>query len=180
MRAEPGRRAARGPDRAQRGELRLAVEAVAGLSLPRRRAVPEHPGAVTRNPLAQAVLAESPRGADGGQDPAAGRVQLLVARSAGAERELLDAIAAQCRMGVAVDEAGHRAEPAPSSSSTLPSRRGRSRIRPTESIDPAVAEDVGVLQHLDRRRGRLRAGAAPRHGRGQLREIANEQPRHDG
>ena len=46
VRPEPRRDAAGGPDRAQRRELGVAVEPVAGLRLERRRAVPEHPPAV--------------------------------------------------------------------------------------------------------------------------------------
>ena len=62
--------------------------------------------------VAQAVLAERARRADGREDAAARGVQLLVARAGGAKRELLDPVAAQRRMRVTVDEARDRAEAA--------------------------------------------------------------------
>jgi hypothetical protein len=61
-------------------------------------------------------------------------VQLLVARAAARERELLDAVAAEGRVRVAVDEAGIAQRPRPSTSSTSPSSGRSSRIAPTASI----------------------------------------------
>jgi hypothetical protein len=60
----------------------------------------------------ETLLARRTRGADGRQDPAAGRVQLLVARPDRPERELVDAVAAERRVRVAVDEPRERAQPA--------------------------------------------------------------------
>jgi hypothetical protein len=49
-------------------------------------------------------------GANARHDPAAGGVQLLVARARGAQRELPDAVAREARMRVAVHEAGDGAQ----------------------------------------------------------------------
>ena len=65
--------------------------------------------------------------------------------------------------------------PRPSTSSTSPSSAGRSRIRPALSIRPSIAEDVGILDHLDlaeRAAAERRVAAG---GRGELREVADEQ-----
>ena len=68
-----------------------------------------HPAAVTLDGGAQSRLPLRARRAHGGEDAAAGRVQLLVRRAARAQRELLDPVAAEGDVGVAVDEAGDRA-----------------------------------------------------------------------
>src|SRR5262249_8446074 len=109
MGAEPGRHAAGVADGAERRELCLAVESVARLALPRRRSGLEHPAAVTVNRLCESRRPSSARGTHRGEDSAAGRVQLLVARATCAQRELLDAIAAERRVRVAVDETRHGA-----------------------------------------------------------------------
>src|SRR5438128_841650 len=106
MGAEPRRNAAFRRDRAQGSELGFLVEAVAGLRLERRRPRPQHPLAVSAHRRAEAVLAGFSGRPEGGEDPAAGRMQLLVARAPGAERELVDAVAREAGMRVAVDEAG--------------------------------------------------------------------------
>src|SRR5204862_1718031 len=79
VRAEPRRYAARVMDRTQRRDLRLAIEAVARLSLEGRRAVPKHPVAMLLHGLPEPGLAGGARRADGREDAAAARVQLLVA-----------------------------------------------------------------------------------------------------
>ena len=56
----------------------------------------------------QLLSVEGTRRPDCREDPAARRVQLLVAGAAGAQVELRDAVAAERRVRVAVDEAGHR------------------------------------------------------------------------
>src|SRR4051812_19240336 len=110
MGAEPGRNAVRGHHCLQRGELGITIEPVAGLALERRRAGPEHPIRVPAHGGDELSLAALARRANGGQDPATRRVQLLVARATGAQRELLDAVAEKGRVGVAVDQARDRAE----------------------------------------------------------------------
>ena len=77
---------------------------------------------------------EGARRADGREDAAACCVQLLVARAAGAQRELADAVTAERRMRVAVDEPGHRAQPGAVELLDVAVERRRSRIRPTAAI----------------------------------------------
>ena len=163
--AEEGRDAAGSPDRAQRGELRLAVEAVARLPLERRRPGAEHPAAVALDGLAQPLLPRLARRAHGREDPAAGRVQLLVARAAGAKRELLDAVAAERRMRVAVDEAGDRAEPTARRCPRhrCPPARARSSDRPPRSVRRRRARS---RSRSPRARPALRRAAARRRPRG--------------
>ena len=173
VRAEPRRDAARVADRAERRELRVAVEPVARLRLERRRALAEHPPAVPLDRCAQAVLAGRPRRADGREDAAAGGVQLLVARAAGAERELVHAVAAERGVRVAVDEARDRAQAAAVELDDVAVER-RQVAHPPDRLDRvAGAEDERVLEHLDlaerraaeRRIGSARASRAAR-GRG--------------
>ena len=71
-----------------------------------------HPPTVPLDRGAEAVLAGRAGGAYGREDAASTRVELLVAGPRGAERELLDPVAAERRMGMAVDKAGNRAEAA--------------------------------------------------------------------
>ena len=137
MRAEPGRDAARGADRTQRRELGLAVEPVARLRLQRRRAGAQHPVAVALDGArAGRRRSGGPRRRDGREDAAAGGVQLLVARAGRAQRELLDAVAGERRVRVAVDEARDGAEAAAVELLDLAVERPRSRIRPTAAIRP--------------------------------------------
>src|SRR5207253_2743184 len=97
-------------NRPQGRKLRLEVEAVTRLGLERRGARAQHPLPVTRDALAELVRGGSTRSTDGGHDPAAAGVQLLVRRAAGAQRELLHAIAGEARVRVAVDEPRDRAQ----------------------------------------------------------------------
>ena len=102
--------------------------------------------------------AERTRRRDGREDAAARRVQLLVARAAGAQRELADAVAAERRMRVAVDEPRHGAEPGAVELLDLAVER-REVAHPPDRLDRlAVAEDVRVLDHVDR----AQVGAARR------------------
>ena len=68
--AQPGRDAACVADRAERRELRLAIEPVAGLGFERGRALTKHPRAVLRDRRTKAVLTRGPRRADGREDAA--------------------------------------------------------------------------------------------------------------
>jgi len=79
VRAEPGRDAFLGDDRAQRGQLGLAVEPVARLRLESRSAGAQHPLAVAVHGRSQLALAGRSGGTNRREDPAAGCVQLLVA-----------------------------------------------------------------------------------------------------
>jgi hypothetical protein len=177
VRAEPGRYPAFGLDRPQRRKLRLAVEAVAGLGLERRRARMEHPLAMPAHGLAEPVLAGFPRRLDRGQDAAAGSVQLLVARSARAQLELTGAVAGEARVRVAVDEPGERAQATPVE--LLDLARKRTELgHPPHSDDAAVlAEDICVLDDFDPPEigaAQRPVGAGERHD---LSEVAHEQPR---
>ena len=85
MRAEPRGDAARVADRSQLGELGVSIEPVARLGLEGRSPGGEHPAAVTLERLAETRLACGPGRADGREDASARGVELLVARTAGAE-----------------------------------------------------------------------------------------------
>ncbi len=173
--AEPGRRAARRGHGPKRLELGLAVEPVARLALPGRRSVRKHPAGVALDPLPDLIGVERARRPDGREDPAAGGVQLLVARAPGAERELVDAVAAERRVRVAVDEARDGAEPAPVELLQLAAER-RQVAHPPDRLDAvAGAEDEGVLDHLDVGELPPAARESPGGGRRDLREVANEQ-----
>src|SRR6266566_6405200 len=149
MRAEPGRDSPDSANRSQGGELGLAVEPVAGLRLERRRSVTEHPAAVALDRGAQAVLARRARRPDGREDAAAAGVQLFVAGAAGAERELVDAVAAEGRVRVAVDEARDRAEPTAVDLDDV-TRDGREVAHAPHRLDRLAAEEhVRVLDQLD-------------------------------
>ncbi len=129
---------------------------------------------------AETVLSHGARGPNGREDPAAGGVKLLVARAPGAQRELLDAVAAEGHVRVAVDEAGDRAAPAAVELLDIAS----DRLELTHSSDGddrlAFAQHVGVLEHFDVAEGTTAAGRAPGSRRRELREVADEQPRRRG
>ena len=112
MRAEPGRHSAGRGDRLERGELRVPVEPIARLALEGGRARAQHPAAVPLDGRTQVVGTAGARRPHRREDPPARGVQLLVARAAGSQRELLDAVAEKARVRVAVDEPGDRAQSA--------------------------------------------------------------------
>ena len=124
---------------------------------------------------AQPFLARRTGRANRRQDAAARRVQLLVARAACAKGELLDAIAREARMGVAVHEAwdGAGATAVHLDDLTLESRQV---AHGADGLDAAVrAEHEAVLDdvHAAERASTKRRDAA---GRGRdLGEIVNEQ-----
>ena len=98
--------------------------------------------------LTQAILARGARRTHRREDAAAGRVQLLVARPAGAQRELLDAVAAETRVGVTIHEPRNRAEPAPVELVDL-ADEPREVAHPPNRLDRrAVAQDIGVFEHV--------------------------------
>ena len=106
-------------------------------------------------------------------------MELLVARAAGAERELADAVAAERRMRVAVDEPGHGAEPGAVELLDLAVERLEVAHPPDRGDRLAAAEDVGVLDHVDRTQvGAARRLPRARRGRRDLGEVAEEQRRH--
>ena len=88
-------------------------------------------------------------------------MQLLVARAGGAQRELVDPVAAPRRVGVAVDEPGDRAEPATVELLELAVERGQVAHAPDRRDRVAVAEDERVVDHVDRARASRAASGAP-------------------
>ena len=158
VRAEPGRGAAGAPNGAQRGELGVAVEPVARLSLPGRRPVHEHPASVQPD----AIEERRPRRARASRGRSRGcrRPPRAAPRTSRrrAQRELLDAVAAERGMRVTVDEAGHRAEPAAVELLDLVRERqaGRASARPTRCGRRGRAD----RRPRSRRRRRARAHAA--------------------
>ena len=93
----------------------------------------------------------------------------------GAQRELLDAVAREARVRVAVDEARDRAEAAPVELLDVAVERAEVAHPPGRRDPPVLAEDVGVLDDLDlaERRAAERCSRARRGG--ELREVADEQ-----
>jgi hypothetical protein len=67
---------------------------------------------MARERRAQPLFSRSARRTDRGEDAAAGGVQLLVARARRSRCELLDSISGEAGVGVTVDEARNRREPA--------------------------------------------------------------------
>ena len=135
-----------------------------------------HPAAVPLDRRPQAAFARCARRPDGREDAAAACVQLLVARPAGAERELLDAIAAERGVGVTVDEARDRTEPAAVELDDLAVQGGQ-LAHPTRRLDRvAAAQHVRVLQQLDLPECRTAQRRVTAGRSRELREIADEEP----
>ena len=77
-------------------------------------------------------------------------MQLLVARATRTERELVDAVAAESRVRMAVDETGDRAPPAAVELDDI-ALEPREVAHPPHRFDRvAGAEHVRVLEDLDR------------------------------
>src|SRR5205085_3356080 len=175
VRSEPRRDAARGPDRAERGELGVEIEPVAGLPLERRRSGTQHPFAVATDDVEQLLLRGRARRTDGRHDSAAVRMQLLVARTARSQRELVDAVAGEARVRVTVDEARDRAETTPVDLDRV-AFDAIELAHPSGSRDDAVvAQQERVLDYVDApevRATKRRTAAGWRH---ELCEVADEQ-----
>ena len=154
---------------------RLAVKAVSGLGLESRRSGPCHPGAVAFDHTPELFLARGPGRLDRGQDPAARGMELFIARSRRAQRELLHPVAGKACVRVTVDEPRDGAEAAPVQLDDV-SRRQVEVDHLARRHDAAVfAENEGVLEHahVSKRRAaerRMRAGR----GR-ELREVAHQE-----
>jgi hypothetical protein len=147
--AEPRGDSALVSDRLQRGELGVAVEAVAGFRLERRRSRAQHPAAVHAHGGGELLGTGCTRRADGGHDSASRCVQFLVRRTGRAERELLHAVAGKAGVRVAVDEPGDRAEPPPVDLLHL-AVEPRKVAHAADSLDRCTgAEDVRVFDHVD-------------------------------
>ena len=178
MRAEERRDTALRRDRAQGCQLGLAVEPVARLRLERRRALAQHPAAVAGDGLTQAALAGGARGRHRREDPASCRVQLLVRRAGGTERELLDPVAGKARVRVAVDEARDRAAPPPVDLLHVAVDRLEVAHAPDRHDLRPLAEDERVLDDRDLAEecsAQRRCVAGRRH---ELPDVADEQAAH--
>jgi hypothetical protein len=124
---------------------------------------------------AQAVLPRRSRRSHRRQDPAAGGVQLLVARAGRAQRELVHAVADEACVGMTVNEAGNGAQP-PSVDLGDVAVQAPKVAHPSHGRDRcAVAEDVGVLEHLHVPKRRSPQWSSGSRRSGELREIAEEQ-----
>src|SRR5439155_3267170 len=154
------------------------IEAVARLALPRRRAVAEHPRGVRLDGVMQRTLTRRTRGTHRGQNAAAGLVELLVPRTACAQRELLDAVAGERRMRVAVDEAWERAETAAVELVDLALETRQVGHRPRRRDASVHAEHE---RSLDQVRGAERVAAerrVPPGRRDEPREVTDEETGH--
>src|SRR5207342_557817 len=112
---------------------------------------------------------------DGREDPAARGVELLVARPRRAQRELLDAIPGETRVGVTVHQPRDRAQAAPVELDDV-SRYGAELGHRTAGGNHAVlAEKEGALHDLDLSKIGAPKGCVASRGCGELRQIADEQ-----
>jgi hypothetical protein len=104
-------------------------------------------------------------------------VELLVARACGAQRELLDAVAGERGMRVAVDEARNGTQTAPVELLDLAVER--ELAHQPDGRDPAlVTEHVRVLEHVQLAELATAQRRTPPSGRDDLGQIADEQARH--
>ncbi len=178
MRTEEGRHATCRGDRLERRKLRCAIEPVAGLRLERRRPVRPHLVAVSLDGGPEGVRPRVARRAHGRADAATRRMELLIGRAACAQRELLDAVAREARVRVAVDEARNRASPSAVDLVDLAVQRSEVAHRPDRDDAPVVSEHEGVLDHRHlAERGAAQRSTAPCR-RCELREIADEKAAH--
>ena len=133
---------------------------------------------MARDGFAQRVLPGGARRGDRGQDAAAGRVQLLVGRSRGAQRELLDAVACKARVRVAVDEARDGTAPRRVELLDVAGERAELAHAPHLHDLRSLHEDVRTLDdhHFPQQRSAQRRGVAGR--RHELRDVADEEAAH--
>ena len=175
VRPEPGGHAAGRANRIQRRELGVAVEPVTGLRLEGRRPGAQHPAAVLPHPLGECLPARRTGGGNRCHDAAARSVQVLVRRSGGAQGELVDAIAGEASVRVAVHEPGDRTAATPVKLLDVAFDGPEVAHAPNRLDRVAVTEDVRVVEHV----GRSELGATQRRLRsrraGQLGEVADEQ-----
>ncbi len=104
-------------------------------------------------------------------------MQFLVGRARGAQRELLDAVAGEARVRVAVDEPGDGGEPVPVELLDLDAeRRETPHLADLDDARPR-AEHVRALEHVDEAElGAAQRGSGTRGGR-DLGEVADEEAR---
>src|SRR5581483_5700883 len=110
------------------------------------------------------------------EDPAAGGVQLLVGRSGGTECELVDAVAGEAGVRVAVDEARDRDQAAAVELVDL-AEAGREVAHAARRDDaPLLAQDVRALGHVDLAERAAAERCAAAGGSDELRQVPDEQP----
>ena len=127
--------------------------------------------------LAEPVLAGRSSRLDGRQDSAAGRMELLVARSARAQLELNGAVARETRMRMAVDETGERTQPPPVELLDVSVEHTEVGHLPHFGDAALLAEDERAFEDVDPPEigaPKRRLGAGRGHD---LVEVADEQPR---
>jgi hypothetical protein len=133
---------------------------------------------VSRHRRREALLARGSRCAHGGEDAAARGVQLLVVGTAGTERELVDAIAAEGGMRVAVDKPGNGAQPASVDLDDVTLDPGEPAHRPDRLDRVAVAQDVRVVDPVQVRQRAAAERRVQSRRAHHLREVADQQLRH--
>ena len=102
-------------------------------------------------------------------------MQLLVARAAGAQRELVHAVTREARMGMAVDEARDRAQAACVELIDL-ALDLREITHPSDAGNGSVlAEDIGILDHVDLPQVRAAQRTVATGRSRDLNEIADQQ-----
>ena len=175
MRAEPRRDTAGVADRTQRRELGLLVEAVPRLRLERRRADAQHPLPVPDDRIGELLGTRRARAAHRGHDPAAARVQFFVRRTCRAQRELVDTIAREARMRVAVDEPWDGAEPAPVELDDVALQAAELAHGADARDEAALAQDERLLDRLDASEVRAAERGALTCRGGELREVADQE-----
>ena len=107
-------------------------------------------------------------------------MQLLVARTGGAQRELLDAVAREARVRVAVDEAGDRAVAAPVELDDVAVERGQIPHPPDRRDHAVLAEHVRVVEPVDVRERASTERRVATGRRDELLEVADQQARRAG
>ncbi len=130
--------------------------------------------------VGQRVEPGSARGLDRREDAAAGRVDLLVGGAARAPVELVDPVAGEARVRVAVDEPGDRDHPL-----RVDDHRVVAQLEPGPELEPVPdRHDLAVvrgdpdiaLEHLDARRARRRAAVHRPLRRGSRSARAGRSP----
>src|SRR5262249_28590260 len=114
-------------------------------------------------------------GADGREDPAAGGMQLLVARPRRAERELFDSVAGEARVSVAVDEPRDRDEATAVELFDVVKGSGEVTHSPDRRDAAVLADDIAVFDDVDLAERRAAEGRAGAGRADELREVADEQ-----
>ncbi len=101
-------------------------------------------------------------------------MELLVARARGSQCELLDAVAGEARVRVAVDESRDRGQPAPVDLLDVAGERSQLAHLADRDDASVLAEDVGALDHVEEPERLATKGRGAAGRRGDLREVADQ------